>query len=292
MTSIKPCPICAAETTPVGEKASPFSGRQYQLRQCTACWFSFVANPWTDFARIYDEAYYAGRGADRSVDYHFEMQHPERTVRKYEWQGIFEIVSSLLPTSAATRWMDFGCGNGGLVRYVRETAGCDAIGFEDGAIAADARKSGLPLVDAAELPALTGSFDVVTAVEVIEHVPDPLSVLREMRRLLKTGGLCFLTTGNAAPFRQRLLDWSYVLPDVHVSFFEPSTLALALSRSGFRAESRGAVAGFDDVIRFKVLKGLRVRESNVVERALPWKVLARVVDRRFGVSAHPIGWAA
>ncbi|HKE95160.1 MAG TPA: class I SAM-dependent methyltransferase [Povalibacter sp.] len=286
-----PCPICAADTISVGEKLSRFSGRRYLLRQCGACWFSFIENPWTDYAHIYDDAYYAGRGGDPSVDYRFELQHPERTIRKYEWSGILEIVSALIPIGAQTRWMDFGCGNGGLVRYVGNVAGCDAVGFDEGAIAADVRKAGIPLVDSSQLDALAGSFDVITAVEVIEHAPDPLSVLRQMRRLLKPGGLCFMTTGNAAPFRKRLRDWSYVVPDVHVSFFEPETLALALTRSGFRPEFRDAVPGFDQVIRFKVLKGIGVRHPNVVERALPWTVLSRVVDGVFGVSRHPVGWA-
>jgi SAM-dependent methyltransferase len=191
-----------------------------------------------------------------------------------------------------TRWMDFGCGNGSLVRHVRHSVGCPVVGFEDGAVAADVRRAGIPLVDGSDLDTVAGSFDVVTAIEVIEHVPDPRSVLRQIRRLLKPGGLCFLTTGNAAPFRQRLRDWSYVLPDIHVSFFEPATLALALTRSGFRPEFRGAVDGYDKVIRFKVLKNLGVRQSGWVERSLPWRLGARVIDRRYRVSAHPIGWAA
>ena len=46
-------------------------------------------------------------------------------------------------------------------------------------------------------------------------------------------GLLFLTTRNAAPFRKRLSSWRYVVPDVHVSFFEPTTLAVALEVAGF-----------------------------------------------------------
>ena len=219
------------------------------------------------------------------------MTYPHATVRVYEWQGILEIISHLVTIRAITKWLDFGCGNGGLVRHVRAVAGCDVVGFEEGAIAADVQRAGIPVLSARELDAHAGSFDVVTAVEVIEHVPDPLEVLRQMRRLLRPGGLCFLTTGNAAPFRHRLLHWSYVVPDVHVSFFEPSTLALALTESGFRPEYRGAVPGHDRLIRFKVLKNLRVRKTGRLESALPWRPIARLVDHRLGVTAHPIGWA-
>ena len=286
------CRICQQPTSSIGHIDSRYSGRHYELRQCAHCGFSFVANPWTDYPRIYDERYYAGRGADRSVDYQFELEQPERTVRAYEWRGILGIVSTLVPMGQTTRWLDFGCGNGGLVRYVRATAGCEALGFEDGAIAADARRAGVPVIEPRELDTLQGSFDVVTAIEVIEHVTDPLAVLRQIRGLLKNGGLCFLTTGNAAPFRRRLRHWSYVLPDVHVSFFEPSTLAMALRLSGFRPEPRGALPGYDDVIRFKVLKSLGVRRRGPIEALLPWGVIGAIVDRRLGVSAHPIGWAA
>ena len=55
-----------------------------------------------------------------------------------------------------------------------------------------------------------GSFDVVTAIEVIEHVLDPVAELRRIRALLRPGGLLFLTTGNAKPYSKRLLTWGYL----------------------------------------------------------------------------------
>jgi cyclopropane fatty-acyl-phospholipid synthase-like methyltransferase len=79
----------------------------------------FVANPWTDYAKNYDEGYYRGGGADPWIDYVYELEHPEATVRQYEWRGIQRLVDHLCPLTAETQWLDFGCGNGGLVRYVR-----------------------------------------------------------------------------------------------------------------------------------------------------------------------------
>lgn len=49
----------------------------------------------------------------------YELEHPEATVRQYEWRGIQRLVVHLCPLTAETQWLDFGCGNGGLVRYVR-----------------------------------------------------------------------------------------------------------------------------------------------------------------------------
>jgi hypothetical protein len=82
-----------------------------------------------------------------------------------------------------------------------------------------------------------------------------------------------------------------VVPEVHVSFFEPATLALALTRAAFRPAFPGYVPGFTDIIRFKVLKNLRVRERSRLEGSVPWAAVSRLVDRRFGVTAHPVGWA-
>jgi SAM-dependent methyltransferase len=264
---------------------------QFQVRHCGTCQFSFVANPCTDYARIYDEAYYRGRGADPLVDYVFELEHPGETIRRYEWDGIVKAVGSLVSVGPTTRWLDFGCGNCGLVRHVRDRVGCAAFGCDVGWITSRARDLGLPILSDEQLEGARGSFDVVTAVEVLEHLADPVQTLRQVRGLLKPGGLFFYTTGNAEPFRGRLTEWGYVRPDIHISYFEPSTLERALRAARFRPEYRGFLPGFTDIIRFKVLKNLGFRRAAAWQRVLPWTIAARVLDRRLRISAHPIGWA-
>ena len=286
------CPVCASATQVVATVPGKVVDREFVLRHCPACRFSFVANPCTDYARIYDEAYYHGRGADPLVDYVFELEHPEQTIRRYEWEGITKAVRSLVNVTPATRWLDFGCGNGGLVRHVRDRVGCPVFGFDVGWITTRAKEIGLPIVTEDELDAKAGTFDVVTAVEVLEHVPEPVETLRKVRSMLKPGGLFFYTTGNAEPFRGRLTEWGYVRPDIHISFFEPATLERALRAAGFRPEYRGFIPGFTDIIRFKALKNLGVRRYGAWQRFLPWGAAARVLDRRLRISAHPVGWAA
>jgi SAM-dependent methyltransferase len=288
------CPICQTPAAVVGTVHGDYSDRDYTLRRCPACHFAFVADPWTDYAKIYDAAYYAGAGADPLVDYHFELAEPGRTVRAYEWRGIARAVDALLEggTGPATRWLDFGAGNGGLVRHLRDTAGVDAVGVEDGAIAAEAAELGIPFVGAAKLEALAGTFDVVTAIEVLEHVLDPVAELRTMRRLLKPGGLLFLTTGNAEPYADKLTTWRYVTPEIHVSFYEPLSLERAMALAGLRPQALGATAGVAEILKFKVLKNLKVRRRSVATDLLPAGAVAVAADRIAHLRAMPVGWAA
>ena len=285
-----PCRICGAATRWVGPVHGNYSGRDFELRRCEVCHFAFIADPWTDFERIYDDGYYEGRGADPLVDYRFELDEPNRTIRRYEWHGVTRLVERLLGGVDGVRWLDFGCGNGGLVRYVREHTKAEAYGFEEGSIVAAARGLGIPVLSSEALGAQPG-FDVVTAIEVIEHTFDPLAELRRIRGLLRPGGLLFLTTGNAAPFASALERWSYIVPEIHVSFFEPDTLRRALVESGFQPGDIPPGDGFDEVLKFKVLKNLRLRRRTTLTDLIPARPLAAVVDRRVRLRQHPLGWA-
>jgi SAM-dependent methyltransferase len=283
---LTPCPVCRSATEAAGEVLSQFSGQQFQIRQCPTCKFTFVANPRQDFDQIYTADYYHGRGADPLVDYYGELQNP-KTIRRHEWSGILKWVSSLTPVNNGTCWLDYGSGAGGLVTFLRAHGVPEAIGYEPSPFS-DTIEKGL---DEAEFDKSQGRFDIVTAIEVIEHVIDPVAELRRIRHVLKPGGMLVLTTGNAAPYRGRITSWRYVSPDIHVSFFEPGTLARALREADFEPQFPGFVKGWNEIIRFKILKNLHRRSSSSLDNLLPWPLLVRLADRRYGLSAQPIGVA-
>ena len=280
------CRVCDSPTGRIGSVRGAYAGREFELRRCPSCRFAFVSDPWLDFEKTYDDAYYEGRGADPLVDYAFELAHPDQTIRRWEWEGITRVVGTLTSVREGTRWLDFGCGNGGLVRHLRSTRAIDAVGFEEGAMVRRLDAYGIPHIPRDDL-AEAGPFDVVTAIEVLEHVLDPVAELRTMASCLKPGGLLFVTTGNAAPYAKRLTHWRYVVPELHISFFEPQTLAAAYERAGLVAEWPGFVVGWPEIYKFRVLKNLRLRRVTPLTSALPTVQLARLADRKAQLSRHP-----
>lgn len=286
-----PCRICGAESYQLGKKVGRHAGIPFFLFRCPCCLFAFVDPPWSGICQAYNEQYYRGKGVDPSVDYLFELEAPHRTVRFYEWTGFTSMIGCLTPLNRQTRWLDYGCGNGGLVRHLRQCGFGNAVGFDRGWIVGQGRKLGIPFLTEQEVSDCYGEFDVVTMLEVIEHALDPLALLQHARRLLKPNGILYLTTGNARPYRDRLLAWRYVIPEIHVSFFEPRTLEAALSRAGFRPEYRRRPCGYTDMIRFKTLKNIGVHKRSILERAVPWKLVSYFADLRYQVTYHPYGIA-
>ena len=156
-------------------------------------------------------------------------------------------------TLAGARALDVGCG-GGLLSEALALAGADALGIDltdallevaslhrhEQAFPASAKLEyrNIAVEDLArETP---GSFDAITCMEMLEHVPDPASVIVACAALLKPGGDLFLSTLNRTPkaFALAILGAEYALrllprgTHEYARFIRPAELARALREAG------------------------------------------------------------
>ena len=300
------CHACASPLTSLrGKKSGEFLRREFEFHQCRDCEFMFV-EPFSGF-EIYNDAYYRGAGPDPFVDYETEYRDYRRTDRALEFADLARLAESHIsaspcpesPKSSASsptslHWLDFGCGAGGFLKFLRERAtfagrplvitGHDVGSYADLLKTAD----GFRILDFDEINREpSAQFDVISLIEVIEHIPEPAATLALVARLLKPGGLVLLTTGNldSPVARRHGIHYRYCAPEIHVSLFNPRCLARLYRANGLNplpVNYRGAVV-------FKVIKSLRHRPflRAIANLALKFPPFVLLVDTLYGVSAMP-----
>jgi hypothetical protein len=112
MTDIK-CKICESLCDFICAKpGNLFPEYSYHLYHCPHCDFYFVSNPNRNFDKLYDKKYYCGNGADPLIDYVYEMENPNKTIRIFEYEGILEIIQNVMDKNEKSEWLDIGCGAG------------------------------------------------------------------------------------------------------------------------------------------------------------------------------------
>ncbi len=156
------------------------------------------------------------------------------------------------------RALDVGCG-GGILSDAMARKGADVLGIDLSSKALKvaqlhAMEAQTPSVEYREIAAedladeMPGQFDTVTCMEMLEHVPDPSSVVSACAKLAKPGGWLFFSTLNRNPksFLFAIVGAEYVLnllpKGTHefAKFIRPSELAQACRDAGLTIEaSRG-----------------------------------------------------
>ncbi len=150
------------------------------------------------------------------------------------------------------RILDIGCG-GGLLTEPLARMGADMVGADAGAANIEAARThaeaqGLAIdwrATTAEALAESGeTFDVVVAMEIVEHVADLPLFLREIARMVRPGGLLLLATMNRTlkSFALAIVGAEYILrwlpPGTHTwsKFVTPKELSRAVEATGLEVE--------------------------------------------------------
>ena len=159
---------------------------------------------------------------------------------------------------AGKRVLDIGCGGGilseSMAGRAEQVVGIDLAGKALGVARLHALESGVDNIDYREVAAETlaaeapQSFEVVTCMEMLEHVPDPASVVRACAALVRPNGWVFFSTlnRNAKSFLLGIVGAEYLLrllpkgTHEYARFIRPSELAAWCREAGLElATTRG-----------------------------------------------------
>lgn len=218
-----PCPICTLQAQYLDavdfhkscEEANGFylkkSGLLIRYYLCDACGFCFAPDiaKWdkTKFeSRIYNDGYAV-------VDPDYLLERPKNNA---------EMLDASL-AGAEIRHIDYGGGSGLLSESLRSKA-WNSVSYD-------------PFVNTDKEVAELGQFDLITAFEVFEHVPDVDALFADFKKLTKPDALIIFSTllSDGQITRGQPLQWWYASPrNGHISLFSKDSLQCCVQRYGFK----------------------------------------------------------
>jgi SAM-dependent methyltransferase len=241
----KTCPICESRTELIRDNVCGYmKGSSYSVRECASCLVQFVDPLRTD-GKIYEQIYKNARevpGYERYSRYAEEVSRasdPLDYLSQVEDSYYFiRCAIQRVLAGRTARVLEVGCGLGYLT-YALRASGCETWGV-------DIAKTSIDLAterygpwylwsDVDRLSDIYNNFDFVIMTEVLEHVEDPMQLIRAALARLAPDGTLLVTTPNRDLYRRGLV-WHTELPPVHLWWFSEVSVHALGSQCGCRVE--------------------------------------------------------
>ncbi len=239
-TAAPACPICAGSSRIVHAAFNihPDKSFRFDFRICSGC-----AHGWIDpmpTQGLLNHLYHRGSHSVVGVGWP-EYVEPSLTVPE-------KLVSAreLQTESKGQRYLEFGVGKGLLYRRFSEQ-GWHCHGVDPGKWA---QASSGVVGDAGELPDSL-SADVIVALDVLEHISDPIDTLRTLRRFAAPGARLYAAMPNRESIRAKIgrQHWRMLRPLGHLNYWSRRSVMLAFASSGFEVGEMRKTDLFEPPIR-------------------------------------------
>ena len=214
----------------------PYFERDSVLVACSKCEMAFVESIPAS-SKFFSELY-AGTDRDVSIDFNYSgklsiFSQIKKTILKFKNNG---------------ELLDIGAGTGAFIYFMKDAF--KTTGVELGSAAREfACSKSLNVIAAPieKLPFQNQQFDVVTVIDVLEHLTDPRQALDEIYRILKIEGLLYIKVPNykIQALKQNVLNLFQLSSEgimgnyVHINHFSPQSLREISKVSGFEVLENG-----------------------------------------------------
>ena len=216
------CILCATNSfSEIGEK------RGFTIVKCAGCGFVYTMPLPRE-----EELIKATQKKSSNFKPHVSLS------RKIRYHFFASRIKRLFPQHDRIRLLEIGCNHGNFLSAIKSDKKFVATGIDLNSAALQyARSQGLNVLEGIleSHNFSSGSFDVVVALHVIEHLHDPIRTLTEINRLLSEGGMLITIVPCVTHIKARLagIKWKYFGPPSHLWYFSPRTFALLLEKTGF-----------------------------------------------------------
>lgn len=210
VTEYRACDLCGSDDhTLLYTRFDPVTRREYNLVECSSCGMAFV-NP-------------------MPVEESVPLLYPEDYLKdKPDMSPLYARMMRLLPAKPRGRLLDVGCGHGEFIAYARRfgwiVEGVDLLRW------GNSPELTIHVGDLVAMDLPEGSYDVITAWALLEHVRQPSRFFGKVSRLLnRSGRFIFVVPNIAAPGMRR--SCTEDIPR-HLHLFTPRAVSAYLEQHG------------------------------------------------------------
>ena len=215
----KTCFLCGSSNI------KPLKGyEEHELAQCSDCSFVFMHRIPT---------------VEELIDYYSVYAYEQQnTMSEPTRISLEKLVDGFRPYKRSNKILDVGCGEGWILE-IAKTKGWEVYGTEYSSRAIEiCEAKGIKMYQGVLDPEKMDvkEFDVIISSETVEHINNPIEDLSNMNKLLRKGGLLYVTTPNFNSYLRRMLKSKYnvITYPEHLSYYTKTTLHALLTGSGFQ----------------------------------------------------------